>query len=568
MSGELYLVLGAMPEKAEPDTHIAAGPWCFAGREDLFPGWEKRFSFAPEPLADASRLPGAARAAQILCVAMISRIARLLCPDAGKFPPAYWRILLEPWAVDVARQIVERVLRCEAMREKWGDVRLRVALLPEDCQFNFRDEHDFTLRGGLGLLFNHWLFSRLLELDWPAAWEKIILPAETVGPEEKVRSTLRGRLTHWARTQMLKLPFPRLKGMSFWQSLLFSLSLMHGCLGPDHSVDMKELFDKEDLPESLRNDFLNIFQKCLPRSLRELNHGGDFARACRPRLRVASIIAYENAAYRQELARWRAKGNRLAYAQHGGNYGQAAVVCDTQLVEYAQDVFFTWGWRKHGGSFGNFIPMPVPQLSAIANKWHPGKEKRLLFVGTEMAAYGYRLDSRPTPLQFLDYRECKKRFFSAIGQTICGKTLYRPYFSLPGTLTDWEWLSPQFPELERCTGQLLSHLLSCHILVLDHHGTTMLEAMAANVPMILFWEKDRWPLVPECVELLEMLRCCGIWHSTPEEAALFAQKIWCNPMEWWLDAETQNARLKYCQCQARWKTDGLDGEWTGVLRKL
>lgn len=568
MSGELSLVLGAMPEGADPATHMAAGPWCFAGREELFPEWEKRYSFAPEPLADACRLAQAARSAQILCVSMIPRIAELLWPDARKFPPEYWQTLLEPWAVDVARQIVERVLRCEAMKERWGHVRMRVALLPGDCQFNFRDEHDFTLRGGLGLLFNHWLLSRLLELDWPVPWEKAMLPAQTAWPEEKPQPFWRRKIIDWARAQMLKLPFPRLKGMGFGQSLLFSLSLLHGCAGPDHSLNVRETFGKEDLPDNLRHDYLDIFQKCLPRSLRELRHGRGPARTAKPRLRVASIIAYENAAYRQKLALWRAKGHRLAYAQHGGNYGQAAVVCDTQLVEYTQDVFFTWGWSKHGDSFGNFIPMPVPQLSAIANKWHAAKDRKLLFVGTEMAAYGYRLDSRPTPLQFLDYRQDKKRFFSTIDKNICEKTLYRPYFSVPGTLADWEWLSPQFPVLERCVGALLPHMLSCHVLVLDHHGTTMLEAMAANVPMILFWAKDLWPLVPECQELLEMLASCGIWHSTPEEAARFVQKIWENPLDWWLDAETQKARLKYCQRQARWQTGALDREWTDVLRKL
>ena len=34
------LVLGSMPEGAAPQTHIASGPWCFSGREDLFPGWD------------------------------------------------------------------------------------------------------------------------------------------------------------------------------------------------------------------------------------------------------------------------------------------------------------------------------------------------------------------------------------------------------------------------------------------------------------------------------------------------------------------------------------------------
>ena len=47
--GGVSLVLGDMPRGAEPESHWAAGPWCFAGEEDFFPDWEVRFVCPPEP---------------------------------------------------------------------------------------------------------------------------------------------------------------------------------------------------------------------------------------------------------------------------------------------------------------------------------------------------------------------------------------------------------------------------------------------------------------------------------------------------------------------------------------
>ena len=141
--GGVSLVLGAMPRGAEPESHWAAGPWCFAGEEDFFPDWEDRFVFAPEPLRDLKVLERTAKEAQALCVDSLPALAARLCPHSAELPSPYWETLLTPWAIDVAKQIVERWQRVKAMTEAWGHLPLRVPLLPENCTFSFHGEHDF-----------------------------------------------------------------------------------------------------------------------------------------------------------------------------------------------------------------------------------------------------------------------------------------------------------------------------------------------------------------------------------------------------------------------------------------
>ena len=82
--GGVSLVLGAMPRGAEPESHWAAGPWCFAGEEDFFPDWEDRFVFAPEPLRDLKVLERTAKEAQALCVDSLPALAALWAfPETG-----------------------------------------------------------------------------------------------------------------------------------------------------------------------------------------------------------------------------------------------------------------------------------------------------------------------------------------------------------------------------------------------------------------------------------------------------------------------------------------------------
>lgn len=569
MKAAKTLVLGAMPPEAAPDTHLAAGPWCFAGQEQKFPHWERQFTFAPEPFEDSSLPPLAAAAAECLCVRSMPAIAAQMAHHSEHLPATYWQTLLCPWAIDVAKQIVERALRCRAMLRQWRDQDLRVPVLPEDMAFDFFDEHDFTLHGALGMDFNHWLFSTLLAKNWPPAWKKVECAPKAVDkPPLPSKKSMAAKWRELARKLQLSLPFPKLKGMKPAQALVFSLALLHPCRQPDHSLNL-ETFAK-NWPEAVPtlDDALAIFQKCLPRTLKNLRHPAQIPQSSAPRLRVASVVAYEDSEYRQKLARWRAAGNRLAYVQHGGNYGQVKVACDTQLVEYSQDVFFTWGWRTHGENRGNFVPLPYTQLAAIADKWHGVESDFLLFVGTEMAAFPYRLDSRPTPLQFLAYRQAKADFFEELGPELQKSSLYRPYFDLPGTFVDAAWLLPQFPNLRRCSGPLQTHLLGCRLLTIDHHGTTMLEALAADVPMILYWNPAHWPLATESERLLQILHEAGVWFDNPRAAAQKAREVWTDPVSWWQSAPIREARMEWCKNQALCDPENLGQAWINTLKQL
>lgn len=540
-----------MPPDASPETHLAAGPWCFLGKEQDCPDWPDRYAFASEPLASEDKVRPAARAAQCLCVKIIRRTAILI---NGSCAPSdeYWEILLAPWAINLASILVERSLRCRAMLEEWGDLELLVPVLPEECDFAFRNESDVVLRGSLNVEFNHWLFSRLLEYNWPANWQKIKLNKVSVhsgAPKRKWRKLLRGMTS--------SLAFPPIKGMNLQQALKLSMALRHPCHSSDRTLDFAREFDfQPDLDAIPLPNNIDIFiHAALPASIRMLKHPEITRRSSRPRLRVADISWQEDAKYRQKLAIWRAQGNRIAHSQHGGNYGVVRIPCSAEITEYSQDIFFSWGWKHQGSAKGNFVPLPSLLLSSERDSWTSGRH--LIFVGAEMAAYSYRLDSRPTPMQFLQYRKAKAHFFRAVGASICEQALYRPYFPVPGTFEDAEWLLPQFPSLKKCTGPLWPQIQHCKLVVLDHHGTTLLEAMAGDIPMICYWNPSFWPVTETFKHTLDLLADAGIWHSEAEEAASKVREIWDDVTGWWTSESVQKARSGFCEKFALSSADAI-----------
>lgn len=553
------LALGLMPHGASPTSHWAAGPWCFAGQEDLFPHWEDNFHFAAEPLRNAPALAEAAvQQAKHLYAELLPALGRELCPHSQDLPPAYWETLLAPWAIIMAQQVVERWLRVRAMCQQWGDTPLCVPLLPADCHFDFAQEQDVVLYGVQGAAFNHWLFSRLLELHWPAAWRREMLPSCQHSfchprPQESV-------LRRWLRQTQLALPCPRLKGMSSGQALRFSLALLHPSHGEDQSRSLSayQATGMGGQANTTRTDLgwdvptevsLALFRAALPRSLRQLRHPASIRPTHRPRCRIASIHAYEDADYRQRLALWRGRGHRLVWVQHGGNYGQSRLACASAVVEYSQHAFITWGWDRHDASPGRFIPLPSLQLARLRDTRvaPPPGHGKLVFVGNELYAVGCRLDAHPTPLQVVASRKAKADFFAALPGTVQAASLYRPYFPLPGSLEDATWLLPRFAQVRLCTGPLLPHLLGCRLLVLDHPGTTLLEALTANIPCILFWDRQAWTQTPEADALLDGLAAAGIWQPGPQAAARTVTSIWEAPDDWWQQPARQEARRAFCR---------------------
>lgn len=589
-----HLVLGLMPRGATPDTHWAAGPWCFDTEEDFFPGWEDSFVFGREPLREPATLDRAVRMAQSLTVDSLPALGEHLCalqrrravenssatsllePEKIDLPGVYWETLLTPWACTVARQLVERWLRVRAMVDDWGHLPLHVELLPGDCSFSFATERDFVLHGALGADWNTWIMSRLLEAVWPERWTRSYAPPVRAGygqpeaPEDT--GGLKQRLRAWRRAFALRLPCPPLRGMGLGQALRYSLALLHPSRQPDGSRPLARHFSsaatgvRHDLPL----DPLPIFLGALPQTLSELDHPGHIAPARVPRVRVASVRAHEDTGYRQRLAIWRARGHRVMFMQHGGNVGQVRCLCEIPLVEFSQHAFGTWGWRRYdavgAGTGGRFLPLPHPLLASMADQWRGG-DGTLLFVGTEMPLYGHRLDSRPTPLQWLQYREDKQWFLEDL-RHLHEHIRYRPHVDMPGALDDAPWLLPRFPHVHLCSGPLEAQMLTCALMVVDHHGAILLQALAANVPVIAYWDRDIWPMTDEALTRLDILAQAGIWQPSAEAAAAKVREVWADPARWWRDEHVQAARRAFCREYALMDPKGPDSAIISLLQRL
>ena len=259
------LILGTAPENATPATHILAGPWCTAPAS----AEETGFDMPPEPLADPERLETAARQARQLVTQLAPRLRDYLNGLYGtQHDDRYWDFVLAPWLVRAVETLIDRLYRAAGILETFGGRPLSVPVL-DASEFAFADTQDFIMGGILNPQWNHWLFSRLLKRDWPAAWTAEELPPVRREAAPTRRENL---LKHVARNILFSLPFPRVKGFSLRQSFDLSVVLTLNRDRRDDTIPLRLLGDPSAPPLPLgftEDEAFDLAVALLPESLRK-----------------------------------------------------------------------------------------------------------------------------------------------------------------------------------------------------------------------------------------------------------------------------------------------------------
>ena len=96
---------------------------------------------------------------------------------------------------------------------------------------------------------------------------------------------------------------------------------------------------------------------------------------------------------------------------------------------------------------------------------------------------------------------------------------------------------------------------------------TFLETFTSNFPTILFWNPKYYEIRESAKPYYDELNRVGILHYTPESASLMLNRIYHNPMEWWMQKEIQIAKDRFCEKYA-YVSDNWLGEWKTELLNI
>jgi len=146
------------------------------------------------------------------------------------------------------------------------------------------------------------------------------------------------------------------------------------------------------------------------------------------------------------------------------------------------------------------------------------------------------------------YFEDKRTFFQNLTEEVRSKVLWRP------SIHEYEWGGEAAVVREVCPnvnyvrkGSLVDWMKKTKLVVIDHPHTSFLEALAINVPCILYWDHEINLMRPEAERYFELLRNARVLFEDPVSAAKRLNEVFDDAICWWRSEEVQQARREFCE---------------------
>lgn len=267
-----------------------------------------------------------------------------------------------------------------------------------------------------------------------------------------------------------------------------------------------------------------------------------------PKLMFSSNALWGDPVTTAYVAEHAIRGTPLVYGQHGGVYGVAefSSVEDHEIA--VADRYLTWGWDAADSA----KVLPAGMVKMPISRQGPSNSRRdLLLVTLEEPRYPYALSSE-TMVMFSGYIENCFSFAGALPKDVRDDLVVR----LSGRDQGWnqvERWKDKSPEIRLDLGgaKITAALERTRLAVYTYNSTGFLEAFAANVPAVLFWDPRVSTLRQSAAPYYQLLMQAGILHETPESAARHIGTIWHDVDAWWSSAPVQHAlsafRARYCK---------------------
>jgi len=582
----MFLAVTPIEEFWDKDDELLfIGPWC--ALHERRADWSGlRHRFLQDPWRDLERY----RKAMLYCREFSSRLLGELIPRLNKahgtnHDPRYWRLLLDPWLTFHVEQMYDHyTLVDEAFRLEPG---LRTVVLDPSSYETPRDTADFV-RLKIGDRFQLQLFSHVLAA-------RGVFPTRVLAPEAAAARPLPGSVADPALRRGLKALVKRTAGpalralgdLGLGRIMLSELGLtrdeqlllsarsgfqalpFYGEL-PD-SARPEPALDRRTGLASLpaRDDFEKMFIAGLPRHFPTIFvEGYAEARASivaqlprTPEIILSSLGWHYADAFKFAAAECTARGSKLWGIQHGGSYGMDEFATLERVERSHCDRYFTWGWSKTESDH-RLRDLPSPLLSRSAKELTATGED-LLYLSTSLDFHNIRLIRDSNGAGAFDTLDRQARFLKALPRSVQSKALMRLYRH------DWGWhhrerLLELFPGARFDDSEIpfSRRMREARLIVVETPSTPMLEALAANVPVLMTWKPDTWTIRPSAKPYFDAFRESGMLIHSAEAAAAEAARAYQDPRAWWNEPARLAARLAFTHTFAQ-----SDPDWIGVWAK-
>ncbi len=306
-------------------------------------------------------------------------------------------------------------------------------------------------------------------------------------------------------------------------------------------------------------DFLSWFNEVLPYFI-PCNYSINFEKFFRemqalpfpknPKVIFTSVLHVQHDYFNLYTSEKIQSGSKYIIGQHGGTFRSAKINFIEDMHKELPDYYLTWGEDHHNDNSFPAKVVPVGNLKVSSKKIFKRnlKLKRILLLTVDSQKHSEFLYSAPISSQWLNYYNDLKNFigrlsdYNLIDDTIVRNKLRKNGWNLG------KKISHQFPNLILDDmADFYKSVQSSSLVISTYNGATYLETMSLNIPTIFFWNPEHSELKETSINDYNQLIKMGIFHTSPQSAADFINKIYPDIDGWWFSEKVQTARKKFCK---------------------
>lgn len=508
----------------------------------------------------------------------------------------YWRIIIGPWLRFFIDTIYDRYCSIKSTIEA-GNVSSTLIMASDIDEWVPKDYNQFYQTFTTDQ-WNHFIYSEIIKLVGGISYELIgERNHPNVNYNKRIYGGKLGRIKNYIVNGYVRIIPDRFNSVLFISSYfdlknLIKLQLKLGQLPYSHGPILEITDNKVNMVlrdqlkiKSESNEFEKILNKLIPLQmpqsyLEEFRNLKIRADKYYPK-KVKSIFTANSYSHDDIFKIWAAsqveKDVKLFIGQHGGNLGTCLWSQREDHQIEISDKYFSWGWDKYNDA--KVKSLSAGKLLHLSNRFSSKSSGQVLSILASLPRYFYCSYSIPTAGQFLNYFNYQVDLTKLFEPELL--KIYKLRFDSP----DFGWdLKSRFIDkgleenIEQNNIKLLDRLADCRLCVVTHNATVFLETFAANFPTILFWKPEYYEIRESAKPYFDELHSAGILHYTPESAAEILNKVYHNPMKWWMQEEIQIAKDRFCEKYAyvsdnwleEWKTEllNIDSEQDGDEKYL
>ena len=241
-------------------------------------------------------------------------------------------------------------------------------------------------------------------------------------------------------------------------------------------------------------------------------------------------------------------GTALIIGQHGGHYGIGKWHWIEEHEISISDRYLSWGWSDPDQPKVH----PVGQIKMVKPLGvDHQKETGLLLVTSANSRYSLQIFSGTQSSQWLDYLDDQFQFIESLPQGLQDLLTVRLYFHDCGWEQEKRW-NERFSNIALDLGKKnINELIAkSRLYVATYNCATYLQSFTMNIPTVIFWNPQHWEIRDAAIPYFDELKQVGIFHDTPESAALHVSEVWDDVDGWWKSKPVRDVleqfKSQYC----------------------